>query len=181
MPGYVKTILTEFAHEMPRRPVQAPSKYKPFKFGKEGQKIELPKNLPRLSEKSIKQIQQILRKFLYYGRAVNPTLAHALNDLATKTPNATAEQTNALNHLLNYAATHPDATIRYHASEMILHIHSDASYLTAKNVHSRAGDNFFLSNQDTSNTVYNHPVHLIAKTLRNVISSAAEAELAALF
>jgi hypothetical protein len=31
----------------------------------------------------------------------------------------------ATNQLLDYLATHPDAAIRYHASDMILHIHSD--------------------------------------------------------
>ena len=31
--------------------------------------------------------------------------------------------------LLNYAATHPNAKIRYTASDTILYIHSDASYL----------------------------------------------------
>ena len=32
--------------------------------------------------------------------------------------------------LLNYAATHPNAKIHYTATDMILHIHSDASYLS---------------------------------------------------
>jgi hypothetical protein len=32
--------------------------------------------------------------------------------------------------LLNYCTTHPSATIRYHASNMILNIHSDAGYLS---------------------------------------------------
>ena len=32
--------------------------------------------------------------------------------------------------LLNYATTHPNATIRYTASDMVLHIHSNASYLS---------------------------------------------------
>jgi hypothetical protein len=32
--------------------------------------------------------------------------------------------------LLNYAATHPDAVLSYHASDMVLHVHSDASYLS---------------------------------------------------
>jgi hypothetical protein len=32
----------------------------------------------------------------------------------------------ATNQLLDYLATHPDAAIGYHASDMILHIHSDA-------------------------------------------------------
>ena len=32
--------------------------------------------------------------------------------------------------LLKYAATHPNAKIRYTESDMILYIHSDASYLS---------------------------------------------------
>ena len=32
--------------------------------------------------------------------------------------------------LLNYAATHPNTKIHYKASNMILYIHSDASYLS---------------------------------------------------
>ena len=32
--------------------------------------------------------------------------------------------------LLNYSATHPNAKIRYTTSNMILYIHSDASYLS---------------------------------------------------
>ena len=32
--------------------------------------------------------------------------------------------------LLNYSATHPNAKICYTASDMILYIHSDASYLS---------------------------------------------------
>jgi hypothetical protein len=32
--------------------------------------------------------------------------------------------------MLDYLATHPDAAIRYHSSDMILHIQSNASYLS---------------------------------------------------
>jgi hypothetical protein len=52
---------------------------------------------------------------------------------------------DALVHLLNYAATHPEAKIRYHASDMVLHIVSDASYLSASEARSRLGGYFFLS------------------------------------
>jgi hypothetical protein len=44
---------------------------------------------------------------------------------------------------LDYLTTHPDATIRYHASDMILHIHSDASYLSVSNARSPLGGLFF--------------------------------------
>jgi hypothetical protein len=33
-------------------------------------------------------------------------------------------------HLLSYAATHPNASILYQASDLCLHIHSNASYLS---------------------------------------------------
>jgi hypothetical protein len=51
-----------------------------------------------------------------------------LNDIATEQTKATEKTQAATNQMLDYLATHPDATIRYHASDMILHIHSDASY-----------------------------------------------------
>jgi len=36
-----------------------------------------------------------------------------------------------VNQFLDYMWTHPDAIIRYHASDMILNVHSDASYCTS--------------------------------------------------
>ena len=92
-------------------------------------------------------------------------------------------------HLLNYCATHPDATIRFHSSDMILHIHSDASYLSVHGARSRVGGYFFLSqhppsigyNANTPAPPFNGPIHVNSIILQHVMSSAAEAELGALF
>ena len=46
--------------------------------------------------------------------------------------------------LLNYAATHPDATICYSASDMILHVHSDALYLSDPKSSSHACRHYFI-------------------------------------
>ncbi len=46
--------------------------------------------------------------------------------------------------LIDYLATHPDATVRFHASDMIMNVHSDASYLSEANEHSRACGHFFM-------------------------------------
>ena len=46
--------------------------------------------------------------------------------------------------LLNHATTLPKATIWYTASDMILRIHSDASYLSELRACSRAGGHYFL-------------------------------------
>jgi hypothetical protein len=48
----------------------------------------------------------------------------------------------AANKLLDYLATRPDATINYHKSGVILHIHSDASYLSVSHARRRLGGLF---------------------------------------
>jgi hypothetical protein len=80
---------------------------------------------------------------LYYARAVDPTVLMYLNDLATEKTKATEKTQAATDQLLDYLPTHPDATIRHHASYMILHIHSDDSYLSVSNAPSRLGDLLF--------------------------------------
>jgi hypothetical protein len=68
-----------------------------------------------------------------------------LNDIAKEKTRAAEKTQAATNQLLDYLVTHPDATIRYHASDMILHIHSDAYYLSVSNARSRLGGLFLMS------------------------------------
>ena len=79
--------------------------------------------------------------------------------------------------------THPDAKIRYHASDMILNVHSDASYLSAPKARSRAGGYFFLGSlpRDGDPIKLNGAIHVTCTILKLVAASAAEAELGALF
>ena len=86
---------------------------------------------------------------------------------------------------MNYVASNPDATVTYTASDMCLHVHSDASYLSAPKARSRTGGHFFLSTHP-NNTVadvqmLNGPIHVISKIIKFVTSSAAEAEIGASF
>jgi hypothetical protein len=87
-----------------------------------------------------------------------------------------------MTHFLNYCATHPDATIRYKASNMLLHVHSDGSYLSAPEARSRAGGHHFLGNQPGTQqpTFTNGPLHNSAKLVRGVMSSTAKCEVGAL-
>eukprot|EP00804_Cyclotella_cryptica_P003892 CCRYP_015767-RA/>CCRYP_015767-RA protein AED:0.49 eAED:0.46 QI:0/-1/0/1/-1/1/1/0/194 len=63
---------------------------------------------------------------------------------------------------------------------MILAAHSDASYLSETNARSRAGGHFFLSKNDHYPN-NNGAVLTIAQIIKAVMSSAAEAELGALY
>jgi hypothetical protein len=99
-----------------------------------------------------------------------------LNDIAMEQTKATEKTQAATNQLLDYLATHPDATIRYHASDMILHIHSDASYILVSNARSRLGGLFFLGNNPPDGSILN-----VAAVIKNVVASAAESEVGACF
>ena len=70
--------------------------------------------------------------------------------------------------------------LTYHASDMKLAAHSDASYLSKPKARSRAGGHFFLSSESTVPT-NNGTVLNIAHIMKHVMSSATEAELAALY
>jgi hypothetical protein len=97
-----------------------------------------------------------------------------LNDISTEHTKATEKTQAATNQLLDYLATHPKATIRYHAYDMILHIHSDASYLSVSNALSRLGGLFFLGNKSPEQDTLNGSILNVASIIKNVDASAAE-------
>ena len=87
--------------------------------------------------------------------------------------------------LLDYLHTHPNAKIRFYASDMILYVDSDAAYLVAEKAKSRIAGYYYCSNKTNNikspNPPLNGPVHIECKLLRHVVTSAAEAETAGLF
>ena len=110
---------------------------------------------------------------------MDPTLAVALSTIAAEQSKATEKTAKAVNKLLNYCATHPNAAIRYKASDMILRIHSDTSYLTEPKARSRTGGYFYMGKQDDN--FINGPILTPTGVIKVVVSSAAKAETAGLF
>ena len=96
-------------------------------------------------------VQQIIGGFLYYGRAVDLTVLPALSSIASEQASATENTEKKCAQLLDYLATHDNARIRYHASDMVLNIHSDASYLSEKRARIRVAGQFFPRQQVRSN------------------------------
>jgi hypothetical protein len=87
-----------------------------------------------------------------------------------------------LTQLLNYCAMNPNATIQYASSYMVLHIHSDASYLLELKSRNRIVGHFFLSSATNStNHIHNGPILTISTVYKNVLSSVMEAEVASTF
>jgi hypothetical protein len=81
---------------------------------------------------------------------------------------------------MDYAATYPMAIIRYFASDMILHVDSDVTYLVLPKARSRFAGHYFLSNNPPSppakpNPRPNSDILTVCKTIQGVMASAAEA------
>jgi hypothetical protein len=117
---------------------------------------------------------------LYYGRVVDSTILTLLSSLAIKQATPTQKTMETVKQLLDYCATQEEAIITYTASKMILNVHSNAGYLNKKKGCSRAGRHFFLSNNDDS-PHNNGAILTNATIIETVMSSAAEAELGALY
>ena len=178
MDGYLQEALKEFQHEPPKQVFHSPSKMEPPDYGSRIQYAPTREGQP-LTEVQKQYIRKITGKFLFYARAVDMTMLHALNELARATNKGTTETLQAAEYLLNYATSNPSASILYQASDMQLIVDSDAAYLVCDKAHSRAGGYHFLTDQ-TSGT-FNGPVYVMAKVIKNVMASAAEAEVCALF
>ena len=82
--------------------------------------------------------------------------------------------------LLDYLATQEPAVLTYCKSEMVLAVHSDASYLNEEEARSQAGGHHFLS-EDVPFPPNNGAIHNVAEIIKGVMSSAAEAELGAMY
>ena len=81
---------------------------------------------------------------LDYARVVDCTVLSSLSSIASKQSQATEGTEKKVKQLLDYSTTQPDATVRYYASEMVLNIHSDASYLSEARARSRVAGYYFM-------------------------------------
>jgi hypothetical protein len=104
-----------------------------------------------------------------------------LNDIATEQTTAAKQTLTAASQLLHYLATHPDATIHFYASYMILHLHSDASYLSVSKARSCLGGLFNLGYNSPNKYKLNGSILDVASVIRNMLASAAESEVGACF
>ena len=180
MPGYNEKGLKRFGHEAPARRQDSPHEHAPPNYGAKVQYAKDDDTSAPLDDANTKQIQQIIGTYLFPGRAVNSPLLVPLSSMAGQQSNPTERTKAAAKQLLDYIASQEDPVLTYRASEMILAAHSDASYLSEPKARSRAGGHIFLS-ENVADPPNNGAILTIAQLIKNVMSSASEAELAALY
>ena len=183
MPEYIPNALRRFKHPVPKRKQNSPHAWMPPNFGCKTQLATDDDCSAVLPESGKLFVQQVVGSLLYYALAVDCTLLVALGDIASNQSSPTTDTLKKLTWLLNYVASNPNAVLTYAASDMCLHVHSDASYLSVPKARSRAGGHFFLSDHPDKPGLLqiNGPVHVISKIIKLVMASAAEAEIGASF
>ena len=142
-----------------------------------------PDTSPLLDKAGIKYVEQVTGSLLYYGRALDGTTLPALNTIASEQATPTKKTEQKCKRLLDYVATYPNAFIRYYASNMILHVDSDAAYNVMPKARSRIAGYYYLSGKPntTQQNQFNGPLLIECKIIRHVVASAAEAEIGGLF
>jgi len=177
IPDYIHKALLRFAPQLTHG-AASPMIYSPPVYGN-----HITPDIPparSLTPEEILLVQQIVGVFLFYARCVDPTFLPAVNDIASDMKLPTTALLDKCNRLLAYAASYPNNETVYTASDMILHIQSDASYLSRSFARSVAGGCFYIGNIDQPTNI-NGTVNAISNTIDVVVASAFEAEYAAVF
>jgi hypothetical protein len=176
MPNYVKKALKQFQH-ITCKLQHSPYPSIPIQYGAKKQYATQGSTAPLLDNKAKGFIQQVCGKFLFLGQAVDSTLLCLISAIASQLSKPTTDTMQQKVQLLDYLAAQEDAVLSYHASDMVLAVHSNASYLSEPKARSRARGHFFLSS-DTTIPPNNGAVLNIAHIIKNIMSSVTEAELA---
>ena len=180
MPGHMKRALQQFNHSYPKKQQDSPYPCAPIKYGAKIQYGKTPVDAQSVGAAYKKFTQQVCGKFLFYGMAVDNIILTALSAVASQQANPTTDTMAKAKQLLYYLASQEEAILTYSASNMVLAVHSDADYLNKIETKSRAGDHFFWSSNATI-PANNGVILNVAQIINNVMSSAAEAELRAIY
>jgi hypothetical protein len=85
-----------------------------------------------------------MQQVLFLDRAVDSTLLCPISAIASQSSKPSDETMRQTLQLLDYLTTQEDTLLSYHASDMVLAVHSNASYVSEPKAQSRVGGHFFL-------------------------------------
>jgi hypothetical protein len=129
MPNYVQKALKQFQHKAGKLQ-HAPYQSAPIQYGAKKQYATQKSKVPLLDNKAKQFIQQICSKFLFLGRAVDSTLLCPISTVALQSSKPTEDTMQQTLQLFDYLAMQEGAVLSYHANDMVLAVHSNASYLS---------------------------------------------------
>jgi hypothetical protein len=180
MTGYIDKALEQFDHKAPSTPQNSPYPHTKPQYGAKVQYATDADATLVLGKEEKKFIQQVTGTLLYYARAVDSTLLTPLSTIASQQAAPMEATMEKVRQILDDVASQEEAVLTFNTSKMVLAVHSDAGYLNEPNTQSRAGGHFYLSSDDTF-PPNNEAILNVTQIIKHMMSSAAEAELGALF
>ncbi len=165
MPGYIHKALQHFRPQylLPtHRAAATPGKYHDAIYPRI--QLATEDKSPLLTPIQSTEIQAIVGTLLYYARAVDPFLPPIANKIASQQSNPTQKVLTTANRALSYASKRQNNSITYYVCDMHLFLRVDASYLSRSHARSVVG-----------------ATHVFSSIIPCIVSSAGEAEYAALF
>ncbi len=124
---YLDKSLRHFNNAVPTKCQHSPYPHVAPKYGAKQQSVEYNESEPAGDDEK-KHIQKVNGKFIWYSRGVDGTILTPLSAITAKQSNPTVHTTQQSQQLLGYLATQAPAVLTYCKSEMVLAVHSDASY-----------------------------------------------------
>jgi hypothetical protein len=109
MPIYAIKNLTRYNHLPSLKPQHCPNTPNLIAYGKDNQVMTPSNTSPLLDATGKKRIQQNVGSFLYYARAVAPTILMTLSAIAAQQSAPTEETLVRVNQSLDNMWMHPDA------------------------------------------------------------------------
>ena len=143
--NYIRDLLFRVGHPTPTKPQLSPHKHRKIVYGAKEQHTHRAPPSPKLDEKGVKRVQEVVGALLFYGRAVDNKLLVVINAIGIQQATATKATNKAVDTLLDYLATYPDDGTLYRASDMVLAARADAGFHNETKGRSRAGAHIFLS------------------------------------
>jgi hypothetical protein len=180
MPNYLPKAQKPFQHPPPIKLQHQPYPHVKPNYGAKEQFAKPEDTSPPLNKAGKKNIQEVCGVFVFLARGVDGGLLPPISALASQQSNPTEQTMTLCKQFLDYIASQDEAILTFKASDMVLAIHSDASYLSEPKARSRAGGHMFMASDDEipkNNGAVLNILHIICA----VMSSTAEAGLGTLF
>ena len=133
-------------HPKPKRSQYAPHFCSVPANGKRLQMAPYPDESNLLGKKATKRIQSIVGTVMHYEWSLDPTILQAMNGIFRVQSRPTQDTEEKARMLLGYAAMYPNEIHRYKASNMVLHVDSDAAYISMPEARISYAGHLYLSN-----------------------------------
>ena len=106
MDGYILDLRNKYGHITPKKPQYLPHKHLPIEYCATQQIVQPTDTIPPLNDKGINRVQGIVGDLLYGRRSFNNKLLVSLSAIG-------AQQSAAIEELLDYVATYPNDGILF--------------------------------------------------------------------